>query len=117
MVSSAVRPLTVARGGRFRRDRESGTGHGEGQVRQFRHRSLRCVVGPESENLYDALSEKPPRCVVGPPIASGPWARPNLLSVFAAKLAVGIYGQTYCRVTDCVAMRFVPASSSCCLGR
>src|SRR5262249_57709304 len=65
MVSSVVRPPTVARGGRFRHDKEPGRGHGSTQVRPCRHQSLRRNGGPESTKLYDALAEKPLRCVGG----------------------------------------------------
>src|SRR5262245_36025944 len=32
----------------------------------LRHQSPRCAVGPSRQKLYDALSEKALRCVVGP---------------------------------------------------
>src|SRR3954468_16708074 len=69
MVSSAVRPLPVARGGRSSHEREPGGGHGYRREHRLRHQSRRCVVAPEREKLYDALSEKAPRCVVGSQIA------------------------------------------------
>src|SRR5271157_2910795 len=64
MVSSAERPLAVARGGRFTHNRWPGGGHKSGKVRWFSHQPPRCVVAPESGKLYDALSQKAPRCVV-----------------------------------------------------
>jgi len=58
MVSSAVRPLAVARGGRYSHDRFPGKGHSDGKVLQFRHRPPHRAVGPESQKLYDALSDR-----------------------------------------------------------
>src|SRR5579871_3337427 len=65
MVSSAVRPLAVARGGLFSHDTEPGTEQSDGEVLPFRHQSPRRAVAPESQKLYDALSEKALRCAVG----------------------------------------------------
>src|SRR5579871_3148651 len=65
MVSSAVRPLAVARGGFFSHDNEPGTEQSDGEVLPFRHQSPRRAVAPESQKLYDALSEKALRCAVG----------------------------------------------------
>src|SRR5438045_168888 len=80
MVSSAVRPLPVARGGRSSHEREPGGGHGYRREHRLRHQSRRCVVAPEREKLYDALSEKAPRCVVGSQLRYGGKAAGGLLS-------------------------------------
>src|SRR5262249_25740256 len=66
MVPSAVRPLAVARGGHFRHSRGPGQEESGGEVSRSRHRSRRGVVAPERAKLYDALSAKALRCVVGP---------------------------------------------------
>src|SRR4051794_33399652 len=85
MVSSAVRPLPVARGGRSSHEREPGGGHGYRREHRLRHQSRRCVVAPEREKLYDALSEKAPRCVVGShlvfmlAVLSTPWVFSGVL--------------------------------------
>src|SRR5215470_3815608 len=76
MRSSAVRPLAVARGGRCRRNGLPGKGPSGGKVRRGRQESLRCVVARESRKLYDALSEKPPRCVVSSQVGSIVWHSP-----------------------------------------
>jgi hypothetical protein len=65
MVSSAERPLPVARGGRFRHNRGAGQGQNGGKGCRCQQGPPRPSVGSGRTKLYDVLSVKSPRCTVG----------------------------------------------------
>src|SRR5947209_1801349 len=65
MVSSAVRPLAVARGGRCRPNEGPRKGPKDASMCRLRQEAQRGRVASASAKLHDALSAKTLRCAVG----------------------------------------------------
>src|SRR5262249_51603798 len=63
----------------------------------LRHQSPRCAVGPSRQKLYDALSEKALRCVVGPQVCDTEAAKK--ITTITTRSLVDNYGSTFKPIT------------------